>query len=274
MTKLPERIASGEVEAPEVLVGGTPCQSFSVAGLREGLNDNRGELTLKFVQIANEKDEPEAIIWWENVPGVLSTKDNAFGCFLAALAGESSELQPTGKRWGNAGCVLGSERTIAWRVLDAQRRKRVFLIASAREGFDPSEILFEYEGVRRDTAPDREEGKEATPEVRTSTKSSGSYGEIVGALCARDFKGIGNQYVSEGKVILEEDLTKPETLVRRLTPVEYERLQGFPDNYTKIPWRNRPATDCPDGHRYKALGNSMAVPVMRWIAERIEAFRS
>lgn len=57
--------------------------------------------------------------------------------------------------------------------------------------------------------------------------------------------------------------------VRRLTPVECERLQGFPDNFTAIPWRKKGAEDCPDGPRYKALGNSMAVPVMRWIGERI-----
>jgi DNA (cytosine-5)-methyltransferase 1 len=57
--------------------------------------------------------------------------------------------------------------------------------------------------------------------------------------------------------------------VRRLTPVECERLQGFADDYTLIPWRGRPAAECPDGPRYKALGNSMAVPVMRWIGERI-----
>jgi DNA (cytosine-5)-methyltransferase 1 len=57
--------------------------------------------------------------------------------------------------------------------------------------------------------------------------------------------------------------------VRRLTPVECERLQGFPDDYTRIPWRGKPAEECPDGPRYKALGNSMAVPVMRWIGRRL-----
>jgi DNA (cytosine-5)-methyltransferase 1 len=57
--------------------------------------------------------------------------------------------------------------------------------------------------------------------------------------------------------------------VRRLTPRECERLQGFPDDYTAIPWRGKPAAECPDGPRYKALGNSMAVPVMRWIGQRI-----
>ena len=59
-------------------------------------------------------------------------------------------------------------------------------------------------------------------------------------------------------------------IVRRLTPLECERLQGFPDGYTMIPWRGKEAEKCPDGPRYKALGNSMAVPVMRWIAAGIQ----
>lgn len=61
-----------------------------------------------------------------------------------------------------------------------------------------------------------------------------------------------------------------DVIVRRLTPLECERLQGFPDNHTKIPYRGKPAEECSDGPRYKAIGNSMAVPVMRWIGERIE----
>lgn len=60
-------------------------------------------------------------------------------------------------------------------------------------------------------------------------------------------------------------------LVRRLTPLECERLQGFPDGHTLIAWKGKPADECPDGPRYKAIGNSMAVPVMRWLGERIEA---
>jgi site-specific DNA-cytosine methylase len=62
--------------------------------------------------------------------------------------------------------------------------------------------------------------------------------------------------------------------VRRLTPVECERLQGFPDNWSRISWKGKPETECPDGPRYKACGNSMAVPVMRWIGERIAAVDS
>ena len=62
--------------------------------------------------------------------------------------------------------------------------------------------------------------------------------------------------------------------VRRLTPTECERLQGFPDGWTAIPWKNKPADQCPDGPRYKALGNSMAVNCMEWLGERIQAVES
>ena len=69
-------------------------------------------------------------------------------------------------------------------------------------------------------------------------------------------------------------IKQPTMQVRRLTPVECCRLQGFPDDYTRIPWRKKSAEDCPDGPRYKALGNSMAVPVMRWIGQRIDMVRN
>jgi site-specific DNA-cytosine methylase len=169
MTALPERIQSGEIEAPDVFCGGTPCQAFSVAGLRNSLDDARGNLSLTFVGIANAIDhvrsvrgESASIVFWENVPGVLSTKDNAFGCFLGALAGEDDPIIPPGEKWTNAGCVYGPQRTVAWRVLDAQyfgvaqRRRRVFVVASARNDFDPAAVLFEFDSVRRDSAPSRE----------------------------------------------------------------------------------------------------------------------
>ena len=175
MTKLAALVLAGKIPAPDVLVGGTPCQAFSVAGIREGLTDPRGALTIKYVELADAVDyvragqrKPASVIVWENVPGVLSDKGNAFGCFLGALAGEDCELQPSGKKWPDAGCVYGPKRTIAWRILDAQyfglaqRRRRVFVVASARDGFDPTEVLFEREGVRRDTAPRRGEGQDVT----------------------------------------------------------------------------------------------------------------
>jgi DNA (cytosine-5)-methyltransferase 1 len=186
MTKIAHLIRDGFAPAPDVFCGGTPCQAFSVAGLRNSLDDARGNLSLTFCEIANEIDTRRAatgllpsVIFWENVPGVLSTKDNAFGCFLAGLAGEDDPLVPAGDRWTDAGCVYGPERTVAWRVLDAQyfgvaqRRRRVFVVASARNGFDPAAVLFEFDGVRRDSAPSRTPGKDITHDLAPCLTSSG-----------------------------------------------------------------------------------------------------
>jgi DNA (cytosine-5)-methyltransferase 1 len=182
MTKIAAMVRAGQVAAPDVLVGGTPCQAFSVAGLRKSLDDARGQLSLSFVDLANAIDaaravrgDPAAIVVWENVPGVTSTKDNAFGCFLGALAGEDDALVPPGGKWANAGCVLGPERTVAWRITDAQyfgvaqRRRRCFVVASAREGFDPTQVLFELEGVQRHSAPSRETRQDAAAGTLRST---------------------------------------------------------------------------------------------------------
>ena len=158
MTTLPERILSGEVEAPDILCGGTPCQAFSVAGQRKSLDDDRGNLSLVFTEIVDAIDNARfvqgrgpCVVFWENVPGVLSVKDNAFGCLLAELVGASAPLQSgtNGNKWPSAGYVAGPKRQAAWRTLDAQhfgvpqRRKRVFVVASARDDFNPSKVLFE-----------------------------------------------------------------------------------------------------------------------------------
>lgn len=81
--------------------------------------------------------------------------------------------------------------------------------------------------------------------------------------------GLENQHINQGAPLFVP-VSGADFAVRRLTPVECERLQGFPDNWTRIPYRGKPAEQCPDGPRYKACGNSMAVPVMRWIGERIQ----
>ena len=335
----------------DLLVGGTPCQAFSVAGQRRSLEDERGNLSLIYVNLLDKIDEhrkqsgrPAVICVWENVPGVLSTKDNAFGCFLGAVAGEDVPLKPPGGKWSDAGCVLGPKRAIAWRVLDAQyfgvaqRRRRVFLVASARDGFRPEQILFEREGVRRDTPPSREARQGAARGVGGGPAD----GSISGAVTRKWAKGSGGPagdecynmvaqpalsndpahaicaneqrtYTNEGSVFqlrnvvaqpvafkvrggVEVDSagkaagkgylgseetaftlaatqdqwvgTPPAMQVRRLTPTECERLQGFPDGYTAIPIvkpqpiKGQPAVvkAAADGPRYKALGNSMAVP--------------
>ncbi|HCQ6573068.1 TPA: phage N-6-adenine-methyltransferase [Klebsiella pneumoniae] len=426
MTKIAAAVRAGDVQAPDVMVGGTPCQAFSIAGLRNGLADARGQLTLSYVELANaiddkriEHGEEEAIFVWENVPGVLTSHDNAFGCFLAGLAGESCELKPSGGKWTHSGCVYGPQRTIAWIVKDAQyfgvaqRRKRVFVVASARKGFDPGQVLFESEGVRRDTAPSREPQTAVAALTANGVGTCGAddnqaqsghllafgggntRGNIDVAACLTangqriDFEvetfavhgtqdpdtnfelahTLGRNHGQENAVFIpvdddegvterdirfmrqihglpvdppciafsskdhgadaSEDLSptlragnsdkshanggQPPAIciqhaiigrhdntgaqgkgwqedvaftmdsrssadvvqfgyqVRRLMPVECERLQGFPDNHTQISWRGKEATECPDGPRYRAIGNSMAVPVIRWIGERIAA---
>ncbi|WFQ81593.1 DNA cytosine methyltransferase [Xenorhabdus sp. SF857] len=283
MTRIPAMIAENQADAPDILVGGTPCQAFSIAGLRNGLGDARGQLTLSFVELANVIDsvraangKQPAIIVWENVPGVLSSRDNAFGCFLAGLAGEDAPLQPSGTRWTNSGYVSGPQRNVAWRVLDAQyfgvaqRRRRVFVVSSARTDICPATVLFEPDRVRRNPEPRRTAGK-------TVAGNAGSCA-VIGGIGVMTYRllSFGEYKVDDISSTLRSrddksatDLITTQDAVRRLTPVECERLQGFPDNHTRIPWNGKTLENCPDGHRYRAIGNSMAVPVMAWVGKRI-----
>ena len=146
-----------EIGAPDILIGGTPCQSFSSAGLRGGIADARGNLALSFVRLyhAIRDRKPDALALWENVPGVFSSRDNAFGHFLGGLVGADAPIEPSG-RWQRAGVAMGPKGAAAWRVLDAQhfgvaqQRRRVFVVAGATiEGC--AEILFERAGGRGDT---------------------------------------------------------------------------------------------------------------------------
>jgi DNA (cytosine-5)-methyltransferase 1 len=262
----------------DLLVGGTPCQSFSVAGLRGGMDDERGNLALEFIRLAQRK-RPQWVVW-ENVPGVLSSNGGRdFGSFLGALA------------------EIGYG--FAYRVLDAQyfgvaqRRRRVFVVGYLGDWRRAAAVLFERESLSGNPAPSREEGEKVATAVEVS---SGSDPELMATLCAKDNEKWGcNQWVNEGKAVIGFQSTanacdaaaaginvsptlKTDPMavasnlsVRRLTPTECERLQGFPDGFTQIPWRGKEPENCPDGPRYKALGNSMAVPVMSWIGQRIQA---
>jgi len=276
----------------DVLVGGTPCQSFSVAGLRKGLSDPRGNLMLTYLAIAAQY-QPKWLVW-ENVPGVLSSnRGRDFGTFLGALA------------------ELGYG--FAYRVLDAQyfgvaqRRRRVFVVGYLGDWRRSTAVLFERESLSGHPAPSRETGQKVAPTVTQGAPFSRTGNDRVEAeayvpdgpaKCLTS--GVGQRYdfetenfpiafgaqnsaqqcdsVSEHVTpTLDKSKTPAVTqasAVRRLTPTECERLQGFPDDYTQIPYRNKPAESCPDGPRYKAMGNSMAVPVMRWIGERINMVNS
>ena len=147
----------------DLMIGGCPCQSFSVAGLRKSLDDDRGNLTLKYVELAHAIDPLWTI--FENVPGILSTSDNAFGCFLGRLVGADSELIPSGRmRWTNSGVVTGPKRTAAWRILDAkyfgvaQRRRRVFVVSvRGARNWRCAQALFPFAtSVQGNIAPSRE----------------------------------------------------------------------------------------------------------------------
>lgn len=307
----------------DLLVGGTPCQSFSVAGLRKGLDDPRGNLMLTYVAIA-ARYKPRWLVW-ENVPGVLSSNGGRdFGTLLTAL--------------GEVGYGF------AYRICDAryfgvaQRRRRVFVVGYLGDWRRAAAVLFERESMSGHPAPSREAGQKAAPTVtqgapfsRTGNQRVEEEALVAKCLTARE-AGSGNldpetsnmlpiafgaqNSANQGDSVSTEvtptldksktpavaydttNITSPTngsnpklgdpyfTLakgqhpplvtpqVRRLTPTECERLQGFPDGYTQIPWRNKAAEDCPDGPRYKAMGNSMAVPVMRWIGERIQMVES
>ena len=324
----------------DLIVGGTPCQAFSISGLRQSLSDARGNLTLKFVELCDAANP--SLVLWENVPGVLNTPDNAFGCLLAGLAGWDEPLLPPEGRWPTAGVVRGPRRTLAWRVLDAQhfgvpqRRRRVFLFAArAGDGIDPAAVLFESQGLRGDplagiaswegfagragsgaaqqdvvcvtgerTHALTAEGADAS-EDGTGRGTPIICAAIAPTLPSRSTAGggLGTDFDCDGGLVIEPQAValvgreggataelrgsvyptlrastgggdKPYILtdtVRRLIPKECERLQGFPDDWTRIPWRGKPAETCPDGPRYKACGNSMAVPVMRWIGLRISS---
>jgi DNA (cytosine-5)-methyltransferase 1 len=322
----------------DVLVGGTPCQSFSVAGLRKGLDDPRGNLMLTYLAIAKQY-RPRWLVW-ENVPGVLSSADGRdFGSFLGGLAI----------------CGYG----FAYRVLDAQyfgvaqRRKRVFVVGYLGDWRPSAAVLFERESLQRNSPPSRKKGERIAPCVtngppfsrtgnerveaeamivadcgveisgplsardykdagtdgmnKISAKMIPVYQETVGALCADTHPGsYSGQDAYTGRLIpqavsaysIREDakantfsatelevstalkalqpspqshhaqtFISQQVAVRRLTVTECERLQGFPDHYTDIKPKGKPT---PDGPRYKALGNSMAVPVMNWIGQKIQ----
>lgn len=277
MTGLPLLINEQEVAAPPLVVGGSPCQAFSTAGAGGSLSDERGALTLAYVEIINQVDEvrkqngqPECIAVWENVPGVLSTKDNAFGCLLAGLAGEEEPLEPAGKRWANAGYVHGPRRDIAWRVLNAehfgvpQRRRRVFLVATAREDVDPAEILFEREGDSRYPSEIQSEGQDTSSGTSEGDGCFWDGGQVTQTLDAVLHKGQMMPEKNRFPVVIQRGYP------RKITPLESERLQGFPDGHTAVPFKGKAVAA--DTHRYKAIGNSMAVPVMRWIGERIDKY--
>jgi len=271
MTKYKEWDIDGD--SVDLLVGGTPCQAFSVAGLRKGLEDPRGNLSLTFVGMVDHF-KPEWVVW-ENVPGVLSSSGGRdFGSFIGAMASIGYGF--------------------AWRCLDAQfygvpqRRRRVFLVGhSSGDSRRAGEVLFEPESLSGNHSESKQAGKSIAEGTITGTVSSkwakGSGGpagdecyNLVPVLCQNNQTDARlKEEPNTSQTVLARwgtgggntPIVQHTTRVRRLTPTEVERLQGFPDGYTDIRPNDRYT---PDGPRYKSLGNSMAVPCMRYIGERIQ----
>jgi len=297
MTKLPELIRSKVAEAPDILCGGTPCQAFSFAGWQNGLTDERGQLTLKFIEVADAIDEvrtsqgqEKSIILWENVEGALRDKTNAFGNFIAGLAGCDEPIEPS-KKWTKSGMLLGPKRNIAWRVLDAkffglpQQRKRLFVVAVDKK-YMPDKILFE-EGLTETVLARQKYINKKYPPKKIKNKPTNNmsfdFGEVEEKnelqfkvkehqieffrnytdclYSAYGTKWNGNAAAYNGSLYISQN-----NMVRRFTPIECERLMGFPDNYTLI------SENTKDTPRYQAVGNSWAVPVVNWIGKKIDLF--
>ena len=253
-------------EPVDLIIGGTPCQSFSISGLRKGLEDPRGNLALTYIGLLDHF-KPKYFIW-ENVPGVLSSnKGKDFSSFIRAI-------QEIGYGF-------------AYRTLDAQyfgvpqRRKRVFVVGcSSGDWRSAAKILFESESLSRDTEKSRQKRKDSTKETRGSFTTDNRWPARISNtldVAYHDKLGLEDQHINANcpkfvPVSIQGNLIGRNKFIRRLTPVECERLQGFPCGYTEIPYDNRPHT--PDGHRYKALGNSMAVPVVKWIGERVNGINN
>lgn len=266
MNSIPQKIEKLEIEAPDVLCGGTPCQAFSLAGWKNGLNDDRGNLTLKFVDIANANDKVRekkgktpAIIFWENVEGVLTDKTNAFGCLVSSLAGLDKEI--VRNKWSNAGVIYGPKRNVAWRVLDAkyfgvpQQRRRLYLLAGATT-FHPECILFE----------EHENNLSEYPTTPLVFEKDGHKFEVFREYTdclysAYGTKWNGNAAANNGSLFVVQD-----ERLRRLSPLECERLMGFPDGYTDLEGAKKT-------NRYQAIGNSWAVPVIKWVGERLLSYK-
>jgi DNA (cytosine-5)-methyltransferase 1 len=182
--------------AIDVLVGGTPCQGFSVAGLRCGLDDDRSQLSLVYAQIAR-RYRPETLVW-ENVPGVLSSDEGRdFGTFLGLLAGRRITVPKGG--WQTSGIIPGYERAygLAWRVLDAQftrvgshpgavpqRRRRVFVVGCSGDWRRAAAILFERESLRWNPAPRRQAGQGTAAGIEIGP-SGGCFTDVNPTLDAR-----------------------------------------------------------------------------------------
>ena len=262
MNAIPNLIANEKIPFTDVICAGTPCQAFSYAGWQRGLCDARGNLTLKFVDIVNMNDQVRfehglnrSTVFWENVEGVLKDKTNAFGNFLALMVGADKPFECS--KWSNAGLIRGPLRNVAWRVLDAryfglpQQRRRLYVIATGKDK-NPEDILFETFEIHKIKQ------KNAQMTFQKKGNSFEIFREYTDCLySAYGTKWNGNAAARNGSLFIVQNKR-----IRRFSPLECERLMGFPDNYTNIEGAKKT-------NRYQTLGNSWAIPVVTWIGRKI-----
>ncbi len=211
----------------DVLCGGFPCQDVSIAGKRKGFQGDRSSLWHDYARIIGQVRPRWVVV--ENTPGLFTTNNGRdFGTILRDL-----------DKFGYLG---------AWRTLDsqwfgvAQRRRRVFIIGNLGNENLARTVLFEPSCVSGDTRPSRETGQ-----------------NVASALTASALGGGGpDDNTAQARHLIPETVVG--SRVRKLTPLECERLQGFPDHWT---------AGQADTHRYRQLGNAVTVPVAEWIANRI-----
>ncbi|MCE7792213.1 DNA cytosine methyltransferase [Salipaludibacillus sp. CUR1] len=263
MINIPKLLLDEKISAPDLLCGGTPCQAFSLAGWKNGLEDERGNLTLQFVETVNSNDMlrekkglSPSVVFWENVEGVLKDKTNAFGCLVSSLAGLDEAIEH--KKWPNAGFISGPKRNVAWRVLDAkyfglpQQRRRVYLLAGGKD-FHPEDVLFEI----------NEKEIKDYPESPLEFEKNGSHFKIFREYTDCLYSAYGTKWNGNAAAYNGSLFVVQNGRIRRFSPLECERLMGFPDNYTYSDKAKRTP-------RYQAIGNSWAVPVISWIGKRLK----
>ncbi len=244
------RTFRGERDFADVVSGGFPCQDVSVAGRRAGLAGQRSGLWSEFHRILAETSPAWAVV--ENVPGLLSS--NRGRDFATVLSGLGE---------------LGYG--VAWRVLDAQyfgvaqRRRRVFIVGHFGD-MRAGEVLDLGQGCAGDLAPSRQAGPAVAALTSCGLGGGGPDDNLAQAGHVLSFNwqsGVGLQFDENmvGTLLVEQvPAIMPVSGVRRLTPIECARLQGFPDN-----WNDHLA----DTHRYRQMGNAVCVPVAEWVGRRI-----
>jgi DNA (cytosine-5)-methyltransferase 1 len=290
------KIGPEHVGSIDLLVGGTPCQSFSIAGKRLGLDDPRGNLAIEFLALAKRLRARWLV--WENVPGVYSSWSGEPEDAAITEWDETADFPEFLNLFRECGYRGG------WRTIDAQfvrvdgfgraipqRRRRCILVGHFGNDTRAVPVLFDPESLRGLNKPRRTTGQGVARSSGTDIErdccangSDGPSGDECQNLVALPIEGLDGELnqmrgSSVSGTLLkgspsgggkEPGIIAVPTLngwtVRKLTPRECERLQGFPDDFTAIQWRGKSA---PDGPRYKAIGNSMAVNVMRWIGARI-----